>query len=214
MSLPLPASYSAEAWWEPQYLAATDSRITGNGSEEETRPSPTAVFSSHQLMTHMWFVMHQPHAGNPKINPIKASYAAKASVLCWPLPVLSLLDVGVGCTVLKPFLQPGRDLPWLAKLQPGLVSSFPNDQRKATFLPTQVIHSSGSAKSPFASKEGSRNRFCHNSRKQTAQTQALVRVGTRECKKLCASSPQCCGAVATLTGDVGSWGWLWLFYEL
>ncbi|XP_055463198.1 alpha-crystallin A chain isoform X1 [Psammomys obesus] len=30
-----------------------------------------------ELMTHMWFVMHQPHAGNPKNNPIKASYLAK-----------------------------------------------------------------------------------------------------------------------------------------
>lgn len=66
------------------------------GSEEETRPSPTAVFSSHQLMTHMWFVMHQPHAGNPKNNPIKASYLAKANVLGRPLPVLSLLGVGGG----------------------------------------------------------------------------------------------------------------------
>lgn len=52
-------------------------------------------------MTHMWFVMHQPHAGNPKNNPIKASYMAKASVLSWPLPGLSLFGVGVGCTAPK-----------------------------------------------------------------------------------------------------------------
>ncbi|KAM4862273.1 alpha-crystallin A chain isoform 2-T2 [Urocitellus parryii] len=26
-----------------------------------------------ELMTRMWFVMHQPHAGNPKNNPAKAS---------------------------------------------------------------------------------------------------------------------------------------------
>lgn len=61
-----------------------------------TSPSPTAVFSSHQLMTHMWFVMHQPHAGNPKNNPIKASYMAEASMLGRPLPGLPLLGVGVG----------------------------------------------------------------------------------------------------------------------
>lgn len=49
-----------------------------------------------ELMTHMWFVMHQPHAGNPKNNPVKASYMAKASVLDRPLPGLSVLGVGVG----------------------------------------------------------------------------------------------------------------------
>ncbi|XP_021076911.1 alpha-crystallin A chain isoform X2 [Mus pahari] len=30
-----------------------------------------------ELMTHMWFVMRQPHAGNPKSSPVKASYMAK-----------------------------------------------------------------------------------------------------------------------------------------
>ncbi|XP_012926872.1 alpha-crystallin A chain [Heterocephalus glaber] len=27
-----------------------------------------------ELMTHMWFVMHQPHAGNPKNTPAKARF--------------------------------------------------------------------------------------------------------------------------------------------
>ncbi|XP_023378953.1 alpha-crystallin A chain isoform X1 [Pteropus vampyrus] len=29
-----------------------------------------------ELMTHMWFVMHQPHPGSPKSNPTKASSMA------------------------------------------------------------------------------------------------------------------------------------------
>nr|XP_012634554.1 alpha-crystallin A chain isoform X1 [Microcebus murinus]XP_012634555.1 alpha-crystallin A chain isoform X1 [Microcebus murinus]XP_012634556.1 alpha-crystallin A chain isoform X1 [Microcebus murinus]XP_012634557.1 alpha-crystallin A chain isoform X1 [Microcebus murinus]XP_012634558.1 alpha-crystallin A chain isoform X1 [Microcebus murinus] len=34
-----------------------------------------------ELMTRMWFVMHQPHAGNPKSNPGKASVTATWSSL-------------------------------------------------------------------------------------------------------------------------------------
>ncbi|XP_023354646.1 alpha-crystallin A chain [Sarcophilus harrisii] len=37
-----------------------------------------------ELMTHVWFEMHKPHAGNPKNNPTKAS--------CWQMQVRSDRD--------------------------------------------------------------------------------------------------------------------------
>lgn len=45
-------------------------------------PEPDGCLFLHQLMTRMWFVMHQPHAGGPKNSPTKASPTAGASCVC------------------------------------------------------------------------------------------------------------------------------------
>lgn len=51
---------------------------SGEGSGEGPPPEPNRCLFLHQLMTHMWFVMHQPHPGSPKNNPTKASWMADA----------------------------------------------------------------------------------------------------------------------------------------
>ncbi|XP_039713580.1 alpha-crystallin A chain isoform X2 [Pteropus medius] len=78
-------------------LHSSAPRASGEGSGREP-PGPDAVFSSHQLMTHMWFVMHQPHPGSPKSNPTKASSMADASCVssgCPASPPAGSLGGGV-----------------------------------------------------------------------------------------------------------------------
>jgi hypothetical protein len=112
-------------FWLPEPCAPL-----GRGLEEADL-SPTTVFSSHQLMTHMWFVMHQPHAGNPKSNPGKASLMATASFLGPLFSALSLLGAG-GCAVLRLERRDWRAWPSAAGKAAETTDSYP-----ASLCPTQ-----------------------------------------------------------------------------